>query len=56
MNRTIKEATIRAFHYPDLDALRDQVPAFVSAYNFAKRLATSRRMSLPDDRLSIFRS
>jgi len=38
MNRTIKEATIRAFHYPDLDALRGHVLAFVSAYNFAKHL------------------
>jgi hypothetical protein len=36
MNRTIKEATIKAFHYPDLDALRAHVLAFVSAYNFAK--------------------
>jgi len=25
MDRTIKEAMIRAFHYPDLDALRDHV-------------------------------
>lgn len=38
MNRTIKEATIKAFHYPDLDALRIHVLAFVSAYNFAKHL------------------
>ena len=28
MNRTIKEATIKAFHYPDLDALRDPRPCF----------------------------
>lgn len=38
MNRTIKDATIRAFHYPGLDALRAHVLAFVSAYNFARHL------------------
>jgi len=38
MNRTIKEATVRVFHYPDLDALKAHVLAFVSAYNFAKHL------------------
>ncbi len=36
MNRTIKDATTTAFHYPSLDALRAHVLAFVSAYNFAK--------------------
>jgi transposase-like protein len=36
MNRTVKEATIKAFHYPDLEALRAHVLAFVTAYNFAK--------------------
>ena len=38
MNRTVKEATIKAFHYPDLDSLKHHVLAFVSAYNFAKHL------------------
>ena len=33
MNRTVKEATVKAFHYPDLDALRAHVLAFVTAYN-----------------------
>jgi transposase InsO family protein len=36
MNRTVKDATIKAFHYPDLAALKAHVPAFVTAYNFAK--------------------
>ncbi len=36
MNRTIKEATIEAFHDPDLDALRAQILTFVSPTNFAK--------------------
>lgn len=38
INRTVEEATIKAFHYPDLDALRVHVLAFVHAYNFAKHL------------------
>ena len=42
MNRTVKEATAKAFHYPDLDALRAHVLAFVAAYNFAKHLKALR--------------
>ena len=38
MNRTIKNATVRAFHYETHDQLRDHLAAFVGAYNFAKRL------------------
>src|ERR671916_989121 len=38
MNRTVKEATIKAFHYPDLEALQAHVLAFVTAYSFAKHL------------------
>jgi transposase InsO family protein len=42
MNRTVKEATVKAFHYPDLDALKAHVLAFVRAYNFAKHLKALR--------------
>ena len=42
MNRTVKEATIKAFHYPDLDDLKAHVLAFVSADNFAKHLKAIR--------------
>jgi transposase InsO family protein len=42
MNRTIKDATTKAFHYPDLDALKAHVLAFVTAYNFAKHLKALR--------------
>ena len=42
MNRTVKEATIKAFHYPDLESLKAHVLAFVSAYNFAKHLKSIR--------------
>jgi transposase InsO family protein len=42
MNRTVKDATVKAFHYPDLEALRAHVLAFVTAYNFAKHLKALR--------------
>ncbi len=38
MNRTVKEATVKAFHYPDLASLEAHVLAFVTAYTFAKHL------------------
>jgi transposase InsO family protein len=38
MNRTIKEATVRAYHYETHDQLREHLAAFIGAYNFAKRL------------------
>ena len=37
-NRRVKEATVKAFHYPDLDALEAHVIAFVRACNVAKQL------------------
>ena len=42
MNRTVKEATIKAFHYPDLDALSAHVLTFIQAYNFGKHLKALR--------------
>jgi hypothetical protein len=42
MNRTIKEATIKVFHYPSHENLKDHVLAFVTAYNFAKHLKALR--------------
>jgi transposase InsO family protein len=38
MNRTIKDATVRRYHYQTHDELRAHLAAFVAAYNFAKRL------------------
>jgi transposase-like protein len=38
MNRTLKEATVRRYHYETLQQLRVHLDAFVQAYNFAKRL------------------
>ena len=43
MNRTVKDAAIKAFHYPDLDSPKAHVLAFVSAYKFAKHLKAIRR-------------
>ena len=40
MNRTIKEATVKRFHYDSHERLRNHLDAFVSAYNFARRLKT----------------
>ena len=36
--RTIKDATVKVFHYDDLHSLKAHVLAFVTAYNFAKHL------------------
>ena len=42
LNRTVKEATIKAFHYPGLEALKAHALAFVTAYNFAEHLKALR--------------
>ena len=38
MNRTVKDGTVKTYHYSSLEALKAHVLAFVSAYNFAKHL------------------
>ena len=40
MNRTIKEATVKRFHYDDHDQLRNHLANFINAYNFGRRLKT----------------
>ncbi|UCI08395.1 IS481 family transposase [Mesorhizobium sp. B1-1-8] len=40
MNRTIKDATVKRFHYDDHDQLRQHLNDFVAAYNFGRRLKT----------------
>jgi hypothetical protein len=47
MKRTVKEATIKVFHYPDLDSLKTHVLAFIAAHNFAKHLKAA-EIGLPD--------
>ena len=40
MNRTIKEATVKRFHYGSHHQLRVHLADFIDAYNFARRLKT----------------
>ncbi len=40
MNRTIKDATVKRFHYESHDQLRQHLVDFVAAYNFGRRLKT----------------
>lgn len=42
MNRTIKDATVKRFYYESHDQLRHHLASFVTAYNFGRRLKTSR--------------
>jgi hypothetical protein len=42
MIRTIKDATVKRFHYESHDQLRQHLADFVGAYNFARRLKTLR--------------
>jgi len=38
MNRTLKDATVKAFHYKTHDQLKEHLHSYLMAYNFAKRL------------------
>jgi len=46
MNRTIKDATVRRYHYGSHHRLREHLRAFLGAYNFAKRLKTLRGLTV----------
>ncbi len=45
MNRTLKEATVKRFHYDNHDQLRRHLDDFVAAYNFARRLKRLRGLT-----------
>ena len=45
MNRTIKEATVRRYHYDGHDQLRAHLQLFLDAYNYARRLKTLRGLT-----------
>ena len=45
MNRTIKDATVKRYHYDSHDKLRAHLADFVSAYNFGRRLKTLRGLT-----------
>jgi transposase-like protein len=38
MNRTVKDATVKVYHYDDLESLKAHILTFVTAHNFAKHL------------------
>ena len=40
MNRTLKDATVRRYHYESHDQFRQHLADFVTAYNSARRLKT----------------
>jgi transposase InsO family protein len=45
MNRTIKDATVKRYHYDSQDQLRSHLGNFIAAYNFARRLKTLRGLT-----------
>ena len=45
MNRTLKEATVKRFHYQRTQELNGHLQAFLLAYNHAKRLKTLRGLT-----------
>ena len=45
MNRTLKEATVRRYHYESHAQLRQHLADFITAYNFARRLKTLRGLT-----------
>ena len=46
MNRTIKDATVKRYHYESHDRLREHLKTFLEAYNFAKRLKTFKGLTV----------
>ena len=45
MNRTIKEATVKRYHYDTHRQLESHLADFIAAYNFARRLKTLRGLT-----------
>jgi transposase InsO family protein len=45
MNRTIKDATVKRFHYDSHDQLRRHLRDFIDAYNFGRRLKTRKGLT-----------
>lgn len=45
MNRTLKDATVKRYHYHSHDELKHHLDTFLMAYNFAKRLKTLRGLT-----------
>ena len=45
MNRTLKDATVRRYHYTSHDDLRRHVQLFLAAYNHARHLKALRGLT-----------
>jgi transposase InsO family protein len=45
MNRTIKEATVKRYHYDSHAQLTAHLHVFIDAYNYARRLKTLRGLT-----------
>jgi transposase InsO family protein len=45
MNRTIKDATVKRYHYDTHEQLKEHLAQFLAAYNFAKRLKMLRGLT-----------
>ena len=45
MNRTLKEATVKRYHYEDAEALNTHLMAFLDAYNYGKGLKMLRGLT-----------
>lgn len=45
MNRTLKDATVKRYHYETHDHLRQHLADFVAAYNFGRRLKSLRGLT-----------
>ena len=45
MNRTIKDATVKRYHYDSHDQLRQHLQLFIDAYNHGRRLKTLRGLT-----------
>ena len=45
MHRTIKDATVKRYHYDTNDQLRQHLQLFIDAYNHARRLKALRGLT-----------
>ena len=45
MNRTIKDATVKRYHYDSHEQLRQHLQLFIDAYNHGRRLKTLRGLT-----------
>ena len=48
MNRTIKDPTVKRFHYDTHEQLRQHLSDFIDAYNYARRVKTLRGLTLDE--------